>query len=336
MLDATGTDACSQEIYLAHAEKAGLRLMRDKERPNVCRHFKIRKGDVDRAFQEADLILEDRYTTSRIQHCQLEPCTSVAWLEPDGTLRLRSSTQGVHIAKNVICKTFNLPPDKVIVECPYIGGSFGGRGSPTSDPYAVLLSLKTNGRPVRVSFTREEHFHCAHSRVGVVTYIKDGVKKDGTITARQLKVLLDTGAYSQGAMMLVRNCAFGAVGIYNIQNFKFDSYGVYTNTPMATAFRGFGSQEIIWAIENQMDVISERLGLHPLEMRRRNLLHEGDIDVCGQKVQSIGIERCLGRAEQWIEWDRKPPVENSSLRRGKGIALRRQTKKEKGHALFMH
>ena len=307
--------------YQSHAEQAGLRLRLDLERPNVCQHFQIRKGDVDKGFEEADLIVEDRYFVPKIQHCQLEPCVSVAWFEPDGTLRLRTSAQGAQLTKLIICEAFNLPPNKVIIECPYIGGGFGGKGRSITEPYAILLSMKANGRPVRVSLTRAEHFHCARSRVAVVTHIKDGVRRDGTIVSRQFKVLVDTGAYADGSIHIVRNCAFGAVGIYNIANFSLDSYGAYTNTPMSGPFRGFGSAEIIWAIENQMDVIAEKLGLDPLEVRRKNILKEGDRDVCGQIVRSIGVEKCLGKVQQWIEWDKKPRKEDGSWRRGKGITL---------------
>jgi len=307
--------------YHLRSEQVGNKMMRDLERPNVSRHFKIRKGDVDKGFAEADLIVEDRYYTPKLQHCQIEPSASVAWFEPDGTLKIKASAQSPHLAKLVICHAFNLSPAKVIIDSPYIGGSFGGKGRPTTDPYAVLLSMKAHGKPVRVGLTREEHFHCANSRIATTTYIKDGVKKDGTIVSRQLRILVDTGGYGDGAMILVRNCAFGAVGLYNIANFKFDSYGVYTNTAPTTAFRGYGSPEITWAIENQMDVIAEKLGMDPLELRRRNLLRDGDRDVCGQRVVSMGAEKCLDKIRHWIEWDKKPHQEEGPWRRGKGIAL---------------
>ncbi len=307
--------------YHLRSEQLGHQMMRDLERPNVSRHFKIRKGNTDKGFSDADVIVEDRYYTPKLQHCQIESSASVAWFEPDGTLRIKASAQSPQIAKLVICHAFNLSPAKVIIDSPYIGGSFGGKGRPTTDPYAVFLSMKAHGKPVRVSSTREEHFHCGNSRVATATYIRDGVKKDGTIVSRQLRILIDTGGYGDGAMILVRNCAFGAVGLYNIANFTFDSYGVYTNTAPACAFRGYGSAEITWAIENQMDVIAEKLGMDPLELRRRNLLRDGDRDVCGQRVVGMGAEKCMDKAKHWIEWDKKLQKEESRWRRGKGIAL---------------
>lgn len=241
----------------------------EPERPNVSHHFRIRQGDVEKGFQEADLVVENRYFTPRLHHCQLEPCVCVAWIAADGTLTLRTSAQGTWVTKNLLSQAFQLPPSKVRVECPYIGGGFGGKGRTLAEPYAIMLSMKAGGRPVKISFAREEHFHSGRSRVPVVTYIKDGVKKDGTLVARQLTVLVDTGSYTDMALWIVRNCSFGAVGTYKSAHFKLDSYGVYTNTPMAGPFRGFGSAEVIWGVENQMDIISEKLGLDPVALRKK-------------------------------------------------------------------
>ena len=307
--------------YECHLDRAGIQRRLAPERPNVCQHFQIRQGDVEKGFREADLIMEDRYFTPRIHHCQLEPCVSVAWFEADGTLRLRTSAH-TQATKSLICEAFNLPPSKVRVECPYLGGAFGGKGRNITEPYAILLSMKVGGRPVRVCLSREEHFHSGRSRVPVVTYIKDGVKRDGTIVARQLRILVDMGAYADSAIIIARNCAFGTVGTYRIANFKLDSYGVYTNNPMSTAFRGFGSAETIWAVENQMDVIAEKLGLDPMEVRKKNILKEGDRDACGQIVHSIGIEECLDKVQKWIGWGKKPPMEEGPLRRGERHCLR--------------
>ncbi|MFC1872819.1 xanthine dehydrogenase family protein molybdopterin-binding subunit [Chloroflexota bacterium] len=307
--------------YECRLDKKGIKWQLDPERPNVCEHFRIRQGDVEKGFQEADFIIEDRYYTPRIQHCQLEPCVSVAWFDADGTLRLRTSTQSAQVIKDEICDTFNISPRKVRVECPYIGGSFGGKVGSVAEPYAVLLSMKTGGRPVRICFTREEHFHSGRSRVPVVTYIKDGVKKDGTIVARQIKILVDMGAYADSAIMISRNCAFGTVGTYKIANFKLDSYGVYTNTPKSVAYRGFGSAETIWAVENQMDVIADKVGLNPVAVRKKHILKEGDRDACGQIVHSIGVEQGLEQVQKWIGWGEEPSPQDGPWKSGKGIAL---------------
>ncbi len=307
--------------YECHLDRAGIQWRLDPERPNVCQHFQIRQGDVEKAFREADLVVEDRYYTPRIQHCQLEPCITVAWFEANGTLRLKTSSQGAQVTHGMICEAFNLSPSKVSVEAPYIGGGFGGKGRNVTEPYAILLSMQAGGRPVRVCLTREEHFTAGRSRVPVVTYIKDGVTKDGRLLARELKILVDMGAYADNAVLIARNCAFGTVGIYKAANFKLDSYGVYTNTPMSAPFRGFGSAETIWAVENQMDVIAEKLGLDPVLVRKKNILKEGEKDACGQSVHSIGVEQCLDKVLQRIGWNEQSPKEEGSWRKGKGFAL---------------
>lgn len=293
----------------------------DPTRPNTCHHFRIVTGNTEEAFKTADLTVEDRYFVPRVHHCQLEPSVSVAWFELDGTLRLMTTAQGIHRTKDIMCRAFGLPASKVRVEAPYVGGAFGGRGRSITEPYAVLLSQKTGGRPVKVAYSREEHFHSARSRVPVVTYIKDGVRRDGTLLARQLLILVDMGAYADTGIQISKVCAYSAVGSYRVPNFSLDSYGVYTNTPMSGPFRGFGGAEVIWAIENQMDVIAGKLGIDPVALREKNLLKEGEINASGQVTHSIGAKGCIEKVRHWIGWDDKPPEMGGSWRIGHGLAI---------------
>lgn len=293
----------------------------DPEKPNVCQHFQIRHGHVEKGFQESDFIVENHYSTPRIHHAQIEPCVSVAWFEADRTLRLKTSAQGVSWTKAAICDAFELPADKVRVEAPYVGGGFGGKGRNIAEPFAVLLSMRAGGRPVRVCFSRAEHFCCSRSRVPVKTYMKDGLRKDGTILAREIRILVNMGAYADQSIVIAKYCAFGAVGTYRAAHFKLDSYGVYTNTPMSGPFRGFGNAEVIWAVENQMDVIAHELGLDPVEVRKRNLLKEGERDCCGQMAVSIGAKECLEKVSEWIGWNKESSEPAGSWKKGKGIAL---------------
>jgi CO/xanthine dehydrogenase Mo-binding subunit len=291
------------------------------ERPNVCHHFKIRHGDVEKGFQESDLIVENKYVIPKMNACLPEPSTCVAWFEPDGTLEVRTSTHGIWVSHQLICSGFQLPSSKVRVKCTYVGGSFGQRGYNVAEGYAVLLSKETSGRPVRVSFSREEEFINAKTRPPFVLFLKDGVKKDGTIVARQSTILDDMGAYADLAPHMVRNCTFGQVGTYRIPHFKLDAYGVYTNTPVSNPFRGIGSMETQWAVENQMNIIAEKLGLDPVEIRKKNFLKEGDRDVMGQITHSIGVNECLDKVAEWIGWNQEPPGEGGPWKRGKGISV---------------
>lgn len=295
----------------------------EPESPNVFLHFKMRKGDVEKGFQEADLILENRFSTSRINHCQLETHQAYAWQESDGTLVIRTSSAGTGAGIQALARLFNLPAFRIRGIYPYVGGGFGGKTGSVQliDPLALLLAIKT-GRPIGLAFSREEQF-TDHHRPAVITYIKDGVKQDGTLLARQLKIILDCGPYSGIAPLFVKICVYKAVGSYRALNFKADSYGVYTNNPKTAAFRGFAGAEVNWALEQHMDMLAEKLGLDPVKIRKKNILKEGERDVSGQIVHSIGAEECLDKIVQWIDWNKKPENESAfgGWKKGKGIAL---------------
>lgn len=298
----------------------GLYVKPEPDRPNVAHHHKIRHGDVEKGFQEADLIVENSFTTARIQHVPLEPHTCIVKPESDGSLTIWAGRQGIYRAKRQFCAAFNLPPSKVRVISPHIGGAFGSKAMLRAEPIAALLAVKA-GRPVRVVFTRDEMFSAGGTRIPFLIYVKDGVKSDGTLVAREVRALLNIGAYADAGVMICRNCTFGAVGTYRVPNLKVDAYAVYTNEPITTPFRGFGNSQIIWAIESNLDMIAEKLGLDPVEIRKKNLLKEGDINGNGEIVHSIAAEECLEKVAQYLEWGKKPKNEEGPWRRGKGLAL---------------
>lgn len=293
----------------------------DPDRPNVYNHYKIRHGDVEEGFRQADIIVENRFTTAMIQHCQMEPHVCIARVETDGSLTVWTSAQTIYGIKQMLCDALQMPSSRVRVIVPYVGGGYGGKVEVKTEAIAAGLAMKTR-RPVKLAFTREEVFTSATVRHPSVVYVKDGVKKDGTIVAREVTIILNGGAYSEYGYLTVRNAAFGAVGTYRIPNFKLDSYGVYTNLPIGGAFRGFGSNQVVWAIENQMDIVAEKLGMDPVEFRRRNLLKEGDINVSGEVTHSYGARECLEKVVEEIRYYEKPSQPPSGpWRRGKGVAL---------------
>lgn len=293
----------------------------DPSMPNCVLHYKVRKGDVNKGFEGADLVVENRYSTARIAHCCLETHRADAWVEGDGTFMIRIPTQLPSNVQNGLAILFGVSPSKIRIITPYIGGGFGGKvGDETLlAPLALLAAIKS-GRPVRLENTRGEEFVEGRQRADVVTYIKDGVKKDGTLVAREMRVILNVGRHAGVGYLVSRNMLFGAVGTYRIPNFKWDGYGVYTNNPVNGAFRGFGSPEVTWGIEQQMDLLAERLGIDPVEIRKKNILSEGDKDVCGQTAVAIGAAGCLDKAAEWIEWGKKPESEGV-WKKGKGIGL---------------
>jgi len=299
----------------------GLYVHLDPDRPNVCNHHRIRRGDVDKGFREADLVLENRFTTGRIQHCPLEPHVCVVQMEADGGITVWAGRQSIYRVRGYLCSAFDLPPSKVrVISSYYIGGGFGGKADLIVEPIAAILARKT-GRPVRIAFTRNEMFISGGTRIPMVVHIKDGVKRDGTLVAREIRALLNVGAYAGSGAIITRNCAFGAVGTYWVPNFQFDSYGVYVNETIVTPFRGFGSSQILWAIESHMDIIAHELGLDPVEVRKKNLLREGNESVVGEIVHSNGARECLDQAVESIEWKKKGIELEGPWRRGKGLAV---------------
>lgn len=300
--------------------RRGITVQPDPDRPNVYHTWRIRQGNIEKGFQEAALIVENRYYAHRTHHCCLECHHADAWVDPHGVLTVQSPKQGTHLGKFDICRFFSMTPSQVRMLKPYVGGGFGGKIEATLDVIVAMLVLRT-GRPVRLSLTREEVFTSTVVRAPLVVYIKDGVSRDGILVAREIKAILDSGAYSVDAALIVRNACFGAVGTYRIPNFKWDSYGVYTNNCPSGAFRGFGTPAILWAIEQQMNIIAEKLGIDPVELRKRNILREGDVNVQGQVTHSIGAEECLDRVVEWLEQDKPLELGAGHWKTGKGIAL---------------
>ena len=292
----------------------------DADRPNVMMHFKIRRGDIERGFSESDLVMENHFTTARVQHCPMELQVSVVQPETDGTLTLWISLTMMHPARIEFSKLFDLPVTKVRAVQPYVGGSFGRSSTRSELPIAIALALKT-GRPVKHVFTREEMYYRSGNRIPFTIDIKDGVKKDGTLMARQMNIILGGGGSAEFTVGLVaRNCAFGAVGTYRIPNLKLDSFGVYTNNPIATGFRGLGTPEVTFAIESHMDMLAEKLGIDPIEIRRKNILREGEPNVTGEITHSIGSEGCLDKIVDWLKLEERPQAEGV-WKKGKGFAI---------------
>jgi CO/xanthine dehydrogenase Mo-binding subunit len=292
----------------------------DLDRPNVFFHFKIRCGDIEGGFREADFVMGNRFSTCRIQQCALEPMVAVAEPHADGGLTMYVGRQFIWRVKNEIVALFGLKPSQVRIIQYYVGGGFGSKGTAINEELiAALLSLKSK-RAVKHVFTREEVFLHGGNRAPMTIDIKDGVMSDGTLVAREMKVILNCGAYVNNNDIITRNAAFGAIGTYRVPNFKWDSYGVYTNDPPACAFRGFGSEVMSWAIESHMDMLAEKLNLDPVHFRAKNILKEGEANATGEITHSIGAERCLKKMAEWIGSKEKFATK-SVWRIGKGIGL---------------
>ncbi len=293
---------------------------------NLINHHKTRRGDVTVGFKEADLIVERSYSTQRVDHTYIETEVVVASLDPDGTLTVEGSHQNIYSIRSAVASFLGLPLCRVRIVQAALGGSFGGKDDCMSvlSCRAGLLALKT-GRPVMLSNSREDSLLESYKRHPYFLDYKVGVKKDGTLTAMEIKIVADGGAYSSMTPFVTWRSVVHATGPYRVPNVKTDIYGAYTNNTYTGAFRGFGSPQITFAYESLMDEIAGELKMEPLEFRNKNILHDGDITATGQKLDhTVSVGQALKAATSAADWAEKRerfPEENRDRRLKRGIGL---------------
>lgn len=287
---------------------------------NICNHFRLSRGSVEEGFREADRVFEDVFTTRPIQHAPLEVHVAIAQAVPGKSMEVWSNNQHPHIIRGQLQQVFGLPLSQIRVKSAFIGGAFGCKTYPKLEPLAAALALKA-GRPVKLCIDRQEEFRTI-TRHGSKVYIKTGVKKDGAIVAREIRIYFDTGAYADIGPRVVRNAGAAATGPYNIPHVKIDSYGVYTNKPPAGAYRGFGVSQAAWAYESHTDNIAAGLGIDPLEFRLKNILKNGDVFATGETMTDTGFDMLLKSSAGALGWGRDEPGEGAGKGRatGKGLA----------------
>jgi len=282
---------------------------------NICNHFKIRKGDVEKGFAESDYVLEETYEVPRNHHVCLETYSVIAQFEKEGTLHLWTCNQSPYVLQRALAALFNMPWNKVRITIPTLGGGFGSRVYPSVEPAIVALAQRSGHKPVRLTLSREQDFYRITNH-GCTATIKTGVRKDGTIMARQLVTYWDTGAYADCGPLVVRNSGFTSAGPYRIENVKIDAYCVYTNRPVATAFRGYGIPHVTWAYECHLNRIAHELGLDPLEIRLKNVIQDGDRSHTGEKMVAVGMKDCLEQVAKAANW--KPGTKPAVVDLGDG------------------
>jgi len=293
-------------------------VIKPVEHTNICHHVQFIKGDVDQGFDESDLVFEDTFTTQMAQHGALELHMAVSQVDPGGRITVWVTNDAPHRLRNDLAVALRIPLTKIrVVSPPYMGGGFGGKGGLKVETLCIALALKTDNRPVKMVLTREEVFTSSLVRHPSIVQLKTGVKKDGRLWARQAKVIYDTGAYAEKGPTVCQQGCVAAAGPYNITHVKVDGYCVYTNKPIAGAYRGYGFPQVAWAHESQMDIIAHKLGIDPVTLRLQNAVEEEDTSPTGKQVlHSVGLKECIKRAAQSIEWDMK----SGKKHRGKGIA----------------
>ena len=300
---------------------------------NICNHYQLRKGDVEKGFAESDHIFEETFTTGMVQHAFIEPHGAICLVDDEDRMTLWANNDSPYRCRKEISSALNLPTSSIrVISAPYIGGNFGGKGGLQAEAIAIALAWKIRNRPIRVMYTREDEFCSAIVRHTSTVHLKTGVKKDGAIIAREVKMYYATGAYAEKGPTVSRFGGVSGAGPYNIPHVSIDSYAVYTNRQISGAMRGYSGPQGAWAYESHMDTIARSLSIDPLELRMRHVYKDGDTHNTGQVLYSEGLEECLIKTAERMDWGRKPLGKNQ----GRGIAcMERAVKTPFGSAAFV-
>jgi CO/xanthine dehydrogenase Mo-binding subunit len=297
---------------------ADLKHLKGRKGTNIALDFKLRRGDVDKAFAEAAHVFEHTFHTQKVLHLALEPFASIAdWNERGVTIY--TASQGPSFVRTEIARLLGWPENRVRIKVPYLGGGFGAKLYIKMEALATALSMIAR-RPVKVALTMEEQFYTI-TRHPSTCRIKTGVDKSGRITARKCEVYWNGGAYADVGPRVTQKSGFTASGPYDIDNVWVDSYALYTNQPPSGALRGFGIPQLVWAYESHTDMIARALKLDPLEFRRKNLLREGRPQATGQIVQDAKLEAVLDRVAERLNWGKPLERGTGAVRRGRGVAF---------------
>ena len=288
----------------------------EEEAPvNVCHHERLESGDVGEAFEQADAVFEDTFEFPMVCHYSLEPHTAVALFEGD-EISLWTSSAHPFLIRAEIAQMFGVPMSNVRVTVPYVGGAFGGKSYFKIEPLAVALARTAGGRPGRLAQSVSESMltirrHSARCRV------KTGVRRDGTVIAREAQVHMDTGAYADNGPRVAKRVATRIHGPYRIPNYRIDVYAVYTNTAPAGSMRSIGGPQSIFPLECHMDDVAQGVGLDPLQFRLKNLLRRGESLKPGAKPMDADLHMDLRKLASMVGWDEQQGAPRDNL----GIAV---------------
>ena len=262
----------------------------------------VRKGDIEKGFAESYRIFENRFSTQMIEHVSLEPHAAIADWDANGRLTIYATIGRITLARADIARTLKLPMSRIRIVATIVGGNFGGKNEISQEPALALLSKKT-GRPVKGVFTRGEEFTATTTRHPIIMDYKTGVSKEGRILARQIRLVLDGGAYCSWSATTLGKACILSPGPYKIDNVVAEAFVVYTNKTMTGAMRGFGAPQVCFAYESQMDDIAKALGIDPLEIRLLNAFDEGSPSPTGQVLHSVVVKETLRKAAERFGWE---------------------------------
>ncbi len=291
------------------------------EKGNLLLEFHVTKGDVQVGFKEADFIEEETYATTWVEHAYLEPDAGIAYLDEEGRIAIVCPTQNVHYDQKDVASTLGLPLEKVRVIQSATGGGFGGRLDITVHCFLALAVYHLR-KPVKIVYSREEVFQGTSKRHPLTICYKGGARKDGSLTAVEVDILCDSGAYASYGVAVCIRSAVHATGPYHVPHVKVRSRIVYTNNPWSGAMRGFGVPQMAFAHESQMDLLAQGLKMDPIELRLKNALYIGAETATGQTLtSSVGMGETLRKVKAWRD---KEPFSREDPKRPyikKGIGI---------------
>ena len=305
-----------------HDEPEYVNFADSKPEKNLAAHIRIDIGDVEKGFKEADVVFEAFYEVPKVQQAHIEPHVCLTYWDEDDRLVMRTSTQVPFHVRRMLAPVLGLPVKRIRVIKPRIGGGFGGKQEVLMEDVAAHLTIATK-RPVMYEYTREEEFIAARSRHPMRVKMKTGVKRDGTITANEMYALSDTGAYGCHALTVTGNTGHKSMALYvgdgeyrKAPNIRFYADVVYTNTPPAGAYRGYGVPQGYWPLDRHIEKIARALGFDPIEFRLKNAIHAGEYHPFStawnegreprpEIIHTVGLEQCVAQGKAAIGWDSK-------------------------------
>ncbi len=290
----------------AEAMQPGAPVIHDYAPDNLVKHIPVRKGDPEKGFAEADLILEDAFGTQQVEHAYLEPEAGIAYVDADDTVVVISPSQNITHHRHMLAEIIDKPINKVRFIMSPVGGGFGGKEDMIYQGMLALCAMKTH-RPIQLNFTREESLIASAKRHPARIHYKMGLKFNGQITAIAFDMLSDGGAYGMSSEGVMRKAAILSCGPYEVKNLSVDTRAVYTNNTPSGAFRTFGGMQAQFATESMMDMAAEALDMDPFEIRRVNMMKIGALTHTQQMLETASLDRVLDAAEKASRWEKGAP-----------------------------
>jgi putative selenate reductase molybdopterin-binding subunit len=314
-------------------------------RRNLAAAIRIELGDVDAAMTGADHVFAQEYTVQRVQQAPIEPFVCVTYWDEDDRLIIRTSTQVPFHVRRMLAPVLGLPVKRIRVIKPRIGGGFGNKQEVYLEDICAHLTIAT-GRPVKMEYSREEHFVSSTSRHPMIIKMRTGVRDDMTIVANEMVVLSDTGAYGNHALTVTGNTGHKAMSLYNAPNIRFHADIVYTNNPASGAYRGYGVPQGFAALEPHVEYIARQMGWDPLAFRLKNIVRPGDEhpmskvwsegrEAVPEIIRTCALEECARLGAEAIEWHRKRDAALKRRGEDQATGARSSTRKGLGVAFVM-